>query len=298
MADEMITELPVATSVNPSDMVPIVQNGTTKQAAASLLGGGSFLSANTARVDPSGDDGTGTVGDLSKPFLTIQAAITALEAGGPYDAANPAVVLLPTVDSTENVTTSLRFLTFQAAPLQVNNPAIGSLTLTATGTDDIVVAFSHVYVGNITANAATGSVNLWLFSAVITGAVETTGSIYIFSPYNTGAVQSDITCGNGKEIHLSGLVGIPSDFSPPTIHATGGLVEVFNSIISDVSAADSIALYDSRLLSNSSGVVPAVTDTLLNPARMDFSTLPTSEPTEVGKAWIDTMNSNVVKVKL
>ncbi len=38
-------------------------------------GGGAFLSANTARVDPSGDDGTGTVGDLTKPFLTVQAAI-------------------------------------------------------------------------------------------------------------------------------------------------------------------------------------------------------------------------------
>ncbi len=37
-----------------------------------------FLSANIARVDPSGSDSTGTVGDLSKPFLTVQAAINAI----------------------------------------------------------------------------------------------------------------------------------------------------------------------------------------------------------------------------
>ncbi len=42
-------------------------------------GGGSFLSANTARVDASGNDGTGTVGDLTKPFLTVQGVINAFQ---------------------------------------------------------------------------------------------------------------------------------------------------------------------------------------------------------------------------
>ncbi len=45
-------------------------------------GGSSFLSNNIARVDLSGDDETGTVGDLTKPFLTVQSAITAFEATG------------------------------------------------------------------------------------------------------------------------------------------------------------------------------------------------------------------------
>ena len=43
-------------------------------------GGGSFLSAFTARVDPSGSDETGTFGDLSKPFLTVQGALDAIAA--------------------------------------------------------------------------------------------------------------------------------------------------------------------------------------------------------------------------
>ncbi len=37
MADVKITELPIATEVNAADILPIVQDGTTKQAAASLL---------------------------------------------------------------------------------------------------------------------------------------------------------------------------------------------------------------------------------------------------------------------
>ncbi len=40
--------------------------------------GGSFMSANIARVDSSGSDETGTVGDLTKPFLTVQAALDAI----------------------------------------------------------------------------------------------------------------------------------------------------------------------------------------------------------------------------
>ena len=32
-----ITDLPVASTVNPADVVPVVQSGTTKQAASSLI---------------------------------------------------------------------------------------------------------------------------------------------------------------------------------------------------------------------------------------------------------------------
>ncbi len=41
---------------------------------------GSLLSANTARVDATGNDETGTIGNLTKPFLTVQAAIDAFVA--------------------------------------------------------------------------------------------------------------------------------------------------------------------------------------------------------------------------
>ncbi len=40
-----------------------------------------FISSNVSRVEPAdGDDSTGTIGDLTKPFLTVQGAINALEA--------------------------------------------------------------------------------------------------------------------------------------------------------------------------------------------------------------------------
>ncbi len=72
-----ISELPVASTIASPDVVPIVQGGVTKQADVSLFGG-SFLSTNIARVDPSGSDSVGTVGDSTKPFLTVQAVINAI----------------------------------------------------------------------------------------------------------------------------------------------------------------------------------------------------------------------------
>ncbi len=50
MADVKITDLPVATGVNSSDVVPIVQSGTTKQAAASLLPGSIPITLNNGEV--------------------------------------------------------------------------------------------------------------------------------------------------------------------------------------------------------------------------------------------------------
>ncbi len=62
ITDVKISALPAATSVNASDMVPIVQSGTTKRAAANLFNS----STNVYTVDVSGD------------FQTVQAAIDAI----------------------------------------------------------------------------------------------------------------------------------------------------------------------------------------------------------------------------
>ncbi len=50
---------------------------------------GSLLSLNTARVDASGSDETGTIGNLSKPFLTVQAAVDAIIAQESFDSSIP-----------------------------------------------------------------------------------------------------------------------------------------------------------------------------------------------------------------
>ncbi len=89
MADEKISELPSATSVNASDMVPIVQSGTTKRAAANLFNS----STNIYTVDVSGD------------FQTVQAAIDAIAALASGDDPPDAVAIDIGVNSfTESLT--------------------------------------------------------------------------------------------------------------------------------------------------------------------------------------------------
>lgn len=100
---------PNANTVNSLQTVPLALGGITNGDFLSFNGtsivpvltpSGSVLAENAVRVDPSGSDITGTLGDLSKPFLTIQAAINAA-------AASPSTesfyVLLPPV-SFESVT--------------------------------------------------------------------------------------------------------------------------------------------------------------------------------------------------
>ncbi len=113
MADTKISELPVATAIASPDVAPIVQGGVTKQADVSLFGG-PFLSANVARVDPSGNDGTGTVGDLNKPFLTVQAAINTIEALTPIPDW-PVIDIGNNDHSADVLTTSLKTLVMQGS---------------------------------------------------------------------------------------------------------------------------------------------------------------------------------------
>ena len=104
-------------------------------------GGGSYTfptnHGNTAYVATGGDDGTGVVGNISKPFLTLQAAIDALSVGSPaqvvilsgstdvtvteYDYAT-----MPTVLTIENL--SHRTIAFEGScsfdTLYINTPGI------------------------------------------------------------------------------------------------------------------------------------------------------------------------------
>ncbi len=302
MADEKISELTAATSVSSPDVVPVVQGGVTKKADVSLFG--SFLSANTARVDPIGDDSTGTVGDLTKPFLTVQGALTALEAQGGFLHTAPAVVLLPMLDTVEDITTSLQFLVL-CGPANTDDqgcPAIGVITLTndatAGGGIGIRLGLTNVWVNGILAPNSEGVLYVVLNSAVIAGDLTTTGQVDLKAHYGTGSMSGTITA--AASVVVGGFMGARSNFNlnGAYINCPLGDVTIYDSYIGDVLAAASINLYDSRLGDNESGATPLYRDTMLNPYLMDFSTLPTTEPSEVGKAWIDTMSSNVVKVKL
>ncbi len=304
MADTKISELPVATVIASPDVAPVVRNGVTKRADVSLFGR-PFLSANTARVDPSGNDATGTVGSLELPFLTAQAALTALENSGiPFSAIFPPVLLLPMQDSFDPVTTSLSILAMIGlAPTTLANPAIGSVTLTndGTATGGFIISLHNLYIGDLLApNLDPGfGLDINVDAAVISGNVTVTGSLNFVANYNCAIMAGTVSPGAGKDVLLRGFRSSINDSNQATITAPGSQVTLIDSYVSEITDAGTIIMQDSIIGTNSSGVTPSYNNFFTNPAFFDFSSLPTSAPTEVGKAWIDTTGGfNIVKVKL
>ncbi len=303
MADTKISELPVAVAIASPDVAPIVQGGVTKKADVSLFA--NSFAANTARVDVSGSDTTGTVGNQNLPFLTAQAALTALEnSAGPFDQANPAVLFLPLVGifDNEDLTTSLRYLAIVGPTLSRSNPDISKLTLTTDGGGSTAyLTLSNVNVAEIVANNINPSASLLMIldGAVLGGDLTTSATPFIYCQFLGGAISGTITPGAGQEVHVLGLRSDIGDRNDATINAPGSAVFLIDSYITTITAAASISMRDSVVLTNNSGATPTHADLFMNPAMMDFSTLPTSEPTEVGKAWIDTTGGfNIVKVHL
>ncbi len=77
MADEKISELPAATSVNTSDVLPIVQNGTTKKATASLLiKGGGGIGGSISDQQVAFGNGTAIAGDDNLKYDVSLHALT------------------------------------------------------------------------------------------------------------------------------------------------------------------------------------------------------------------------------
>ncbi len=286
MLDTKISELPAATAIASPDVAPIEQGGVTKKADVSLFGG-SFLSANIARVDLSGNDGTGTVGDLNKPFLTVQGAINAIQAGS---------FLNPTIDVgdngfTEDVTTSLQLLMFLGAGL--NSTPYNSLTCTET-TNQVSIFLTHVAANSgAISSVSTGGLSVEIISSLVGEITNSAGPVTLFC-FGNPELQGNISA-PGFGINVNG----PASVSAPVfIDSAGSAVTVKKCVVS-LEAAASITLIDSRLVYNNAGITPTYADVLLNPALMDFSTLPTSLPTRIGEAWIDTTGGfNIVKVKL
>ncbi len=100
-----------------------------------FTGNFTFLSTNVSRVDSGGDDATGEVGDLSLPFLTVQAAIDTIEALSPIP--DYPVIDIGNNNFTENVTTSLATLVFVGVRpnpigLGSDNTPFASLTFDAS----------------------------------------------------------------------------------------------------------------------------------------------------------------------
>ncbi len=280
MADVKISDLPVALSVTGAD-VPIVQGGVTKKAAASLFsgsGGGSFLSHNIARVDPSGSNSTGTVGDLSKPFLTVQGAINAFEAMtlGPQD--------FPIIDIGNNiftsaVTTALTKIRFVGAADEAG--IISSAVVYAKVCNDLVFTEATAAVRlemwgceilTLTSTSA-GGLKLLLENAAIIGdnGVAITGGASIFITGNgvlRGVVQDVITSTGNNTITLSNVNVAAIDSGTSNVTATNA------TKIDDIFTANNVILRDNSYVggSNDAGGTTSIESIMTFPDSDPFIT--------------------------
>ncbi len=212
MSDTKISELPVATAIASPDVAPIVQGGVTKQADVSLFGG-SFISTNVARVDPTGSDTTGTLGNLNKPFLTVQAAINAIALAltssdyAVIDIGDNHFLQNVTIDNTAGNFPILIFkgVTNSGNSNNDNSIAFASLTITADAnrTD---IRLKDCAVGSITTDS-------WLVflldnanfqGNVITSTASGSGKLTIGSAYGTSVLPGTITA-DSTDILIFGM---------------------------------------------------------------------------------------------
>ncbi len=311
MADTKISELPVATAIASPDVAPIVQGGVTKQADVSLFSG-SFLSTNIARVDPSGDDLTGVIGDLDKPFATPQAAIDALEI---------AMLDSPVLNIGANVvsgfTTSLPYLAIVGSHLGADQEGMsyeqgafvnGTVTNTSDSTGEVTINLANSAVKNLTFSGGNATIqNVRLQNATVTTFLSVTaGELDV---YSNGTIQNYANLEGYIQRIDSPSIMFLNNVKVATVNGTAANVEVdaIACVIENIAALGGgssvdVFLTDSRLINTPGAGVTVnynANDLFFNPAKFDFSTLPTSAPAEIGRAWIDTTGGfNIVKVKL
>jgi hypothetical protein len=261
-------------------------------------GGGSFLSHEIARVDPNGDDATGVIGDLLKPFLTVQAAIAAFEAGS----FTFPVIDIGNNDCNEDLTTSLGQLGIISVAGSDAHFAFHSLTATGGGLN---LSLSHCYSngdGSLTAN---GNVTLYLHDAGLDGPVITTsGSVFIQAQvgfYGTyGGYITDVTSHANIQIYGIACQGTLTSETAGDIAITdspwltqyciidspGSDVVLRRALIYRILAggANNVTLTDSRItFSNGASGTTTYADQLL--AKIVF---PDADPHVAGAGyWVD-----------
>lgn len=276
---------------------------TSKELASELIdataggGGGSFLSNQIARVDLSGNDETGVVGDLTKPFLTVQAAINAFVVAGSGAFPDYGVIntgnntfaedlILPSVEGTQRIVFKGEFGTSAFSEPKAFNSLQGDAS-------NFLIVFLHsVRCGGIN-NTRGGLVIPLMAGAGIQGG------------FNSGAVaDGDVTLVGlgglfiGYAVSNNGgvdVVCLPNYYEQAIQVVAATDVELWDSIVDSVTCAGSLNLFDGRVVGAISAGSVVYHDKFLDPSEMDFSTLPTDDPGVVGRAWND---SGTVKVSV
>ncbi len=274
-----------------------------------------FPVAETCRIDPSGDDSTGNIGELTLPFLTTQGAIDAFELLDPLPS-NP--IILIGGNAVAGFQTILPYLTvvgengFETQGSQRTASAITSaITMSATDgpeANSVVLILKNCWTNkNISFDGAAPNQELNLMNSVLT-----TGTVSFNA--TTSAAINGINQGGSdsalSRVFNAALAGGGATFlallevnAAGTISSQDGTdLYLTRSTAENVAASiNNLFLKDSFVAgTNSAGTTNTnFGNVLFNPANWDFSSLPTSEPTQIGKAWIDTAAGlNIVKVKL
>ncbi len=252
--------------------------------------GGSFIASNTVRVDALGSDETGAFGDLTKPFLTVAAAIAAIEALDP-------IPDFPVIDignnnfNTENLTTALKSLVIvgsnQGNP---NNTPFASLTFTEESDDVVFVLKDCDALENTSANVAATPGTDGVFKVHLINA--NLGDV--FNSLNTSQGGIVINGYGGSKV---GSVGLFSTNAADEIRniteldqiacADGSQPIVYNCIVQSISLGSGTASINADLscVFNPSGIASGVTIYLPSaPVGLNF---PDGDPLVAGAPYWD-----------
>ncbi len=271
-----------------------------------------FPAAEICRVDPGGDDSTGKIGELTLPFLTMFGAISAFELLDPLPS-NP--IILIGGNAVGGFSTILPYLTvkgengLETSGSQRTASAItGPITMSAADgpeANTVVLILENCWSNHsITFDGGAPSQELDLINSVVidgTVSFNPTNSCEINGSSTNPALSKvfNVNASGGADTFLS-LINIKVE---GLISSTDGTdAYLYGSTVTNIAASiNNLFLTDSFIVgTNSAGTTNTnFGNVLFNPANWDFSSLPISEPTQAGKAWIDTAGGlNIVKVKL
>lgn len=200
-----------------------------------------FLSNETARVDASGDDLTGIVGDLTKPFLTAQGAIDAIEAGS---FSFPTIDIGTYRDTTGTVTTSLSRLNIVGAS-RFDSYLCGHLILTSTTATTIMARTCRLGALSLTADGGGLGLSVYLFDAYCPDLSLTGTGLLVINGTAAGTTNdiiSSITTTTAGGVLVTNAVVDGIDCAGINVRLSRCLID------GDVTACGTLTLEDSRFL--------------------------------------------------
>ncbi len=276
--------------------------------------GRAFNSTETVRIDPSGDDSTGKIGELTLPFATTQGAVDAFELLNPLPS-NP--IILIGGNAVAGFQTILPYLTVIGANAI---ETVGSQRTASAITSNITMSATDGPEGN---SVVLFLINCWTNHFIsFDGAaplqelnlINSSGLVsVVFNATTSASINGTSLSGSDASFSRVGTVAYAGGgatflslndvFVQATIQSADGTdVYLIRSTVTNIAASiNNLFLTDSFIVgTNSAGTTNTnFGNVLFNPANWDFSSLPTSQPSQVGKAWIDTAAGlNIVKVKL